>query len=131
LPPGLGYGQVTTFDVTAFVKSAKGPYFGFLLVADGGGDLFSSTTINYGIPPELYAISPPLPPQLTATRSGNQIIVSWPTNNADGLSLHATTTFGPEALWNTVSLPPALLGNQWVVTNPISGPGQFFRLSSQ
>jgi len=130
LPPDLNYGQVATFDVTAFVKSTKGPYFGFILVANGG-DVFSSTSINYGIPPELYVISPPLPPQLTATRVGNQIIVSWPTNNADGLSLHAATTFGPGASWNAVSLLPALLGNQWVVTNSISSPAQFFRLSNQ
>ncbi len=129
LPPGLGYGQATTFDVTAFVKSTKGPYFGFILVADNGDD-FCSTSVNYGTPPELYAISPPLPPLLTATRAGNQIIVSWPTNNSDGLSLHAAATFGPGASWNAVNPLPALLGNQWVVTNSISGPGQFFRLSS-
>src|ERR1700744_4947338 len=113
-----------------FVKSAKGPYFGFILVANGGDD-FCSTSVNYGTPPELYAISPPLPPQLTATRAGKQIIISWPTNNSDGLSLHAAATFGPDAAWNLVSPPPALIGNQWMVTNSISGPGQFFRLSSQ
>jgi len=27
----VGYGQPTTFDVTEFVKSVKGPYFGILL----------------------------------------------------------------------------------------------------
>jgi plastocyanin len=129
LPPGLGYGQVATFDVTAFVKSTKGPYFGFLLVAGGGGDLFSSTTINYGTPPELFAIALLLP-QLTAARAGNQAIVSWPTNYAAGFSLESATNLQSGG-WNAVTNPPALVGTNWVMTNSQSGPGQFFRLSSQ
>ena len=129
LPAGLGYGQAATFDVTAFVKSAKGPYFGFLLVA--GGDVFSSTYINYGTPPELYAIGPLPPPLLTATRAGNQIIVSWPTNNANGLSLKTAVTPKSGATWNAVSPLPVLVGSNWVVTNSTSGSSGFFRLNSQ
>lgn len=129
LPAGLNYGQVATFDVTAFVKSTKGPYFGFILSA--GGDVFSSTYINYGTPPELYAIAPIPPPQLTATRVGNQLVISWPTNNSPGLSLEASTTLGPGASWNPVSPPAVQVGNQWMETNSISGASSFFRLSSQ
>jgi len=128
LPPGLTYGQVATYDVTAFVKSTKGPYFGFILVADG--DIFSSTIINYGTPPELYVISP-LRPSVAATRAGNQIIISWPTNNSAGFSLQAAVTLGAGASWNAVGPMPVLAGSQWVVTNSISGPRQFFRLSTQ
>lgn len=129
LPAGLNYGQVATFDVTAFVKSTKGPYFGFILVSTG--DMFSSTSINYGIPPELYAIGPLGPPWLAATWSGNQMILRWPTNNAAGLFLQATAQLGPGAAWSAVSPLPTLVGNQWVVTNSVSGSSQFFRLSSQ
>lgn len=129
LPAGLNYGQVATFDITAFVKSTKGPYFGLILVS--GGDIFSSTSINYGTPPELYVISPVPPPSLIATRSGNQIIISWSTNNAAGLSLKATTSLGSDATWIAASPLPVLVGNQWVVTNSISGVSGFFRLSSQ
>lgn len=129
LPTGLGYGQVATYDITSFVKSTKGPYFGILLSA--GGDVFSSTYINYGTPPELYAIAPFLPPQLTAARAGNQMIISWPTNNSIGLSLQASTSLGPGASWTAVSPPAVPVGNQWMVTNSISGAGLFFRLSSQ
>ena len=130
LPAGLNYGQVATYDVTAFVKSAKGPYFAFILVA--GGDLFSSTSINYGTPPELYVIGPPVSPQLTARRAGNQMIISWPTNNSSGLLiLQTAATLGPGASWNAVSPVPKLAGTRWVVTNSISGTSQFFRLSSQ
>jgi PKD repeat protein len=127
LPPGLKYGQIATFDVTAFVKSAKGPYFGFILVSDGS-DLFSSTSINYGTPPELFAIGPPLPPQLAIAGTGNQLIISWPTNNAAGFTLQTSATLGPGASWTPIATP-RLLGNQWVVTNSISGASGFFRLS--
>ena len=130
LPPGLTYGQVATYDVTAFVKSAQGPFFGFILVANGG-DVFSSTSMNYGTPPELYVIAPVPSPSLKATRAGNQIIISWPTNNWVALSLQTAATPGPGASWNAVSPLPALSGNQWVVTNSISGASRFFRLSSQ
>lgn len=128
LPAGLGYGQVATFDVTAYVKSVKGPYFGIILVA--GGDSFSSTYINYGTPPELYAIGPPPTPRLAATRAGNQMIISWPTNYAGGLSLKASATLGPGASWSLASPPPVLAGNQWVETNTISSGSRFFRLSN-
>lgn len=125
LPTGLNYGQIATFDVTSFVKSTKGPYFGIYLAA--GGDLFSSTTKNYGTPPMLYAVGPLL---LNATRTSNQMIVNWTTNAPAGFTLQASTNMGPSAAWNPVVQSPSVVGTQWVVTNPISGPSAFFRLSS-
>jgi len=124
LPAGLTYGQIATFDVTAFVKSAKGPYFGFILVS--GGDLFSSTSINYGTPTELFAIYTPTP-QLPVARAGNQLILNWPTNYSAGFTLETTTLTGPGASWTPGPLP-TLLGDHWVATNPISGASGFFRL---
>ena len=124
------HGQIATFDVTAFVKSAQGPYFGFILVADGG-DVFCSTSYNYGTPPELFVIGAPLPPPLTAAGAGNQIIISWSINNSAGLTLQSSAALGASASWNAVSPAPALEGNHWMVTQSISGANQFFRLSSQ
>jgi hypothetical protein len=129
LPSGLNYGQPAFYDVTAFVKSTKGPYLGFIL--QGVGDVFSSLAQNYGLPPELYAIGPVPPPQLGIARSGNQIIISWSTNNAAGLSLKAATNPVPGTNWSAVSPLPALVGNKWMVTNFISGASRFFRLSNQ
>jgi len=128
LPATLGYGQVTTFDVTAFVKSTTGSYFGFILQSPGN-DLFSSTSVNDGTPPELFAIASPMPPQLSVVSAVNQIIISWPTNNSAGLSLQTSPNLGAGASWSVVT--PAVLGNQWVVTNSTSGVSQFFRLSPQ
>ncbi len=72
----------------------------------------------------------PTPPKLTATQAGNQFIISWPTNNSSGLSLKGSATLGSSASWSAVGSTPVLVGNQWVVTNSISGTAQFFRLSN-
>lgn len=59
LPQNLQFQEVF-FDVTAFVKSTTGNYFGFDLRTSGtdGRDIFCSTENNYGIPPELIATVP-------------------------------------------------------------------------
>lgn len=54
---GLGFGQETYFDVTSFVKSVTGSYFGFELQSDGT-DVFSSSAYNLGNPPELVVTVP-------------------------------------------------------------------------
>jgi hypothetical protein len=130
IPPSLGYGQVTTFDVTAFVKAAKGAYFAFVLQPPGNGGLFSSLAYNYGTPPGLYAISTLFPPKLSATLAGNHFVISWPTNYAAGLSLQATPALGASASWNPVIPGPTLVGSNWVVTNTVSNGSRYFRLSN-
>jgi len=76
-------------------------------------------------------VSAALPPQLTATLTGKQIVVSWPTDNSSGFSVQASARLGLGASWTTVSSTPVQVGNQWVLTNSISGSSQFFRLYSQ
>jgi hypothetical protein len=58
LPVNLGYGQPVLFDVTAFVHSVTGSFFGFELQSSST-DVFSSTAYNYGTPPELIAVPEP------------------------------------------------------------------------
>jgi hypothetical protein len=129
-PANVNYGQVVTFDVTRFVQSVKGQYFGFILQDDGGsGDVLSSLGQNYGTPPELISYPTTLPPALVATQLGNQMVIAWNTNNATGLSLQSTTDL-TSGSWTPVTITPTPTGGQLVVTNPISGPRRFFRLSN-
>jgi len=66
-PSDLFPGQEQFFDVTAFVQSVEGSYFGFDLRSESGTDLFSSSSKNYGTPPELIATVPePLASNLMA-----------------------------------------------------------------
>jgi parallel beta-helix repeat protein/predicted outer membrane repeat protein len=67
------------------------------------------------------------PAQLTIIPSGTNVILTWPTN-AVGFTLQSTTNLVFSAVWGTNSPAPVVIGRQNVVTNPISGPQQFYRL---
>jgi len=70
------------------------------------------------------------PPKLIANRLGNKLVISWSTNNAAGLSLQFTTNLLSGIGWAAVPITPAPIASQMVVTNPIVGAKQFFRLSN-
>jgi hypothetical protein len=54
--------------------------------------------------------------------------LTWPTNIA-GFTLQSTTNLGSSAVWTTNSPAPVIVNDQYVMTNPISGGQQFYRLS--
>ncbi len=66
------------------------------------------------------------PAQLTIIPSRTNVILTWPTN-AVGFSLQSATNLGSSA-WSTNSPAPAVVNGQNIVTNPITGSQQFFRL---
>ena len=71
-------------------------------------------------------------PQLSLTQFAEQIVLNWPTNYAGfdytGYTLQSTTNLD-SPVWTTNLSAPVLVNGQNVVTNPISGTWQFFRLS--
>ncbi len=58
VPLDLGFNEEILFDVTDFVQSSQGSFFGFDLRVDDGADYFTSTAYNNGIPPALIAVIP-------------------------------------------------------------------------
>jgi uncharacterized repeat protein (TIGR03803 family) len=72
-------------------------------------------------------------PQLSITASGPNVLLTWPTSLAGfdytGYTVQSTTTPRSSGLWSTNSPAPVIVGGQNVVTNPISGPQQFYRLN--
>jgi uncharacterized repeat protein (TIGR03803 family) len=84
-----------------------------------GGSGGSGTIFSISLPPQLTIIPSGVPP------SG--IILTWPTN-AFGFTLQSTTNLDSPAVWVTNSPAPVVIGDQNVVTNPIPGPQQFYRL---
>ncbi len=66
-------------------------------------------------------------PLLTLIPDGANVILTWPTN-AVGFTLQSTTNLISPADWSTNSPAPIVIGGQNVVTNPITGPQQFYRL---
>ena len=68
-------------------------------------------------------------PLLTIFPSGTNVILKWPTNFT-GLTLQSTTNLVSPVIWTTNSPAPVVVNTNKVVTNTISGPQQFFRLSN-
>jgi alpha-tubulin suppressor-like RCC1 family protein/pimeloyl-ACP methyl ester carboxylesterase len=67
-------------------------------------------------------------PALQAQVSGKNFILSWPAS-ASGYVLETTTNLAATNSWVAVTNTPALLNQQSVVTNQISGAARFYRLS--
>jgi hypothetical protein len=67
-------------------------------------------------------------PTLNIQPLGNQILISWFTNEV-GLSLESSPSLaGP---WSPVTNPsPTIIGNQYVVTNGVPAGSQFYRLGN-
>jgi hypothetical protein len=53
--------------------------------------------------------------------------LTWPTN-AVGFTLQSAADLTSTPLWQTNLPVPVVVGNQNVVTNPITGPQQYYRL---
>jgi hypothetical protein len=68
------------------------------------------------------------PSQLTCTLDAANVIVSWPTNVA-GFSLQSSSSLGASAIWSASFFTPVIVNGQNIVSNPVSGAQQFFRLS--
>jgi uncharacterized repeat protein (TIGR03803 family) len=67
------------------------------------------------------------PPQLTITPVGANVVLSWPTNFT-GFTLQCTTNLS-SPVWITNLPAPVVVTGLNIVTNPVSGRKQFFRLS--
>jgi hypothetical protein len=72
----------------------------------------------------------PLFPRLGISRAGGSVIVSWPTN-FPGFTLESRTDLSPPGTWNAIGPLPIVSGNNYVVTNSITGARRFYRLRGQ
>jgi hypothetical protein len=79
-----------------------------------------------------YAIGPDalIVPALTATTSGANVVLSWPTYGAH-FNLQSSAVIGAGAVWSTVNSSVTQVGANYQVTLPRSGAAQFFRLHRQ
>ena len=120
---GSGFRVVWTFDQ----NYGRGglPAAGLLL---SGANFYGST--QYGgeaYAGTLFSLSVP-GPQLTITRAGANVVLSWPSDDI-GFTLQSTPTLGASAIWSTNPPPPVVVNNRYSVTNAVSGGARFYRLS--
>jgi len=67
-------------------------------------------------------------PEFTVSRSGNNLVISWPASATD-YTLESAASLTPPVVWTPVTTPPALtVGDQKVITLPMGGGDEFFRL---
>ncbi|HLH52349.1 MAG TPA: hypothetical protein VKY92_01840 [Verrucomicrobiae bacterium] len=78
----------------------------------------------------LFPVGPPLGPfpQLHIVKAGSNLVLSWPTNSSGFNFLGSSTDLSSPA-WTYAFPPTVMVNGQNFVTNPISAPQQFFRLS--
>jgi hypothetical protein len=68
------------------------------------------------------------PPPLKIARSGNNFLLTWPTNFT-GFVLESSAELAPAAAnWKPVGTAPVVLGGQFIVIQRSDAAGQFFRL---
>jgi aryl-phospho-beta-D-glucosidase BglC (GH1 family) len=66
-------------------------------------------------------------PTLAAIFSDNNLALSWPAS-APGFSLYATANLAPPIIWSPVTNQALIQADKLVVTVPLNGAGQFYRL---
>ncbi len=112
--------------LTALGNAVYGAFVGSGLAAAQNLNGFDRSA---NVDPFFFSVPEPLPPpRLTITLSGTGVVLTWPTNVV-GFTLQSTTNLVPPLAWSTNSPAPVVVGGWNTITNPISGPQQFFRLS--
>jgi hypothetical protein len=66
-------------------------------------------------------------PPVKVLRNGNQLTSTW-TTNVTGFALESVTNSPAGTNWTAVTNTPARVGDQFTVTNSISGTNKFYRL---
>jgi hypothetical protein len=89
-------------------------------VDDGNGGTDTATL-------QIWVGSAPTPPAMSIQVSGSSLEILWP-SSATGLSLYGTTNLLPPVAWSSVTNPPVIQGDSWMVSIPIDGTNHFFRL---
>jgi hypothetical protein len=82
---------------------------------------------NQGIELLAFKVSRP-PPRLALRRAENWAVISWPAA-FEGLELQSADALSPPINWAPVGTPPGFLQGQNVVSNPLTGGSQFYRLA--
>ena len=68
-----------------------------------------------------------LPPELSIALNGTNVVISWP-NSPAVWSLQTSPVLGLPGTWSNLTTAPFFLNSEYVVTNAVSAPAQFYRL---
>jgi hypothetical protein len=68
-------------------------------------------------------------PTLSFSRSGSNLIISWPTNGNDGYVLQSSGVMAIGTTWSNVTGTPTISGANYQMTVPTSGEQQYYKLT--
>jgi hypothetical protein len=107
--------------------SASVDYLSAALAVDPSGSVLITGTSDAGGTEDYLTVqySSSVQPYLNHQKLGNQLILTW--TNA-GFNLESTANL-VAPVWVTNSVPPSVVNGQYIVTNPVVGAQQFYRLS--
>ena len=92
------------------------------VAANSLASAFNGASVTFG-PPRVVG------PPLTAARSGNSILLFWP-SSAQGFEVYSAASVDATN-WIKVPGAPFDIGGRWLMTAPVTGGHQFFRLEKR
>jgi len=100
--------------------------------AIGNGEFSLTAAPDFDLPPLTGAFSSAFNLQsLTVSRSGTNVLISWPQTGANMALESSDRAGGDSPEWDDVLSPPTLVNGQNAVVVPASASSTFFRLRSQ
>jgi uncharacterized repeat protein (TIGR03803 family) len=130
--PAQGSEQ-TLYSFTGSGADGKYPEGSLIQGSDGAlyGTTWSGGTNGPGMVFRLtVSAAQPVAPSLSLSLSGANVVLAWPTNST-GYTLQSTTNVVViPIVWSAVTNAPIVLDGLNLVTNPVAGPCEFYRLSS-
>ena len=75
-----------------------------------------------------FQIFPALSPELSIVLSGTNVVLSWPVVSGNTWSLQTAPTLGLPVSWSNLTTAPFLLNSEYLLTNAVGAPVQFYRL---
>lgn len=128
--PGVLANTAASETIPAGTLQTNANYTGQLLfihiTLTTNGNLTSSAVVGTVTEFNLSTTTNTAGPTLTLRHSGTNVVLSWPTS-ATGYTLEATTSLSSPS-WSTSLPSPVVVSTNYVVTNGISTPRQFYRL---
>jgi hypothetical protein len=133
-------GLVTNFNRTVILTSTKGVpvtpavsasftqgvWSGVISVSQAATNLVLQADDGLGVVGIANPINIVAPPALVTVQVGNYLVLFWPTNSA-GFVLQSSSRLYP-AQWTNVAGSLKQVGDQFMVSVPIIGASQFYRL---
>lgn len=113
-------GQTGFTNLCALVE--PGSHTWTFFVADSKTDGVASAMLIDG-----FRIAPIFRPQLSISRLGSNVVLSWPTN-ATGFALEGASQLSSSSTWDEIAPGPAVVESRFVATNNLTSGHQVYRL---